>query len=150
MRDSAVEKIAEFLDTIIQLSGLRLRFDILLKPSGIFVELSGEDSSLLLGKNGELLNALEYLTNKLYAPIVPEGKYISFDCMGFRNKRADELKMMARYVAQRVRYLGKSFTFEPMPPAERRIIHLELLKEPGVRTESVGEGSSRKVVVYPT
>ncbi len=72
-----------------------------------------------------------------------------FDCAGYRDARLEELKLSARVAAQRVRETGQPFRFNPMPPRERRIVHLELNGAPGVRTSSEGSGDRRLLVVYP-
>src|SRR6185369_10242749 len=113
------------------------------------VELTGEDVPLLLGRNGELLNAMEYLANKVYGRQMPNESKICFDSEGFRQARERELQLMATHAAERVRLNKRPFSFEPMSPSERRIVHLALAEQAGVRTESHGEGEDRKVTVYP-
>lgn len=151
MQDRPVtEEIQNFVNTVIEMSGLHLEAEVAREaPELIHVELSGEDCGLLLGRNGELLNSLEYLANKVYARSISKDARITFDAAGFRSTRERELRMMAAYAAARVRSSRRPFSFEPMPPTERRILHLVLVDEPGVRTESLGEGDDRKVVVYP-
>lgn len=151
MQDRSVtEEIQEFVNTVIELSRLELEAEVVCNdPELIHVELSGNDCGMLLGRNGELLNSMEYLTNRIYGRSISKDARITFDAAGFRSKRERELRMMASYAADRVRRSRKPFSFEPMAPTERRILHLVLMDEPGVRTESIGEGDDRKVVVYP-
>lgn len=150
MQDSSVkEKLEEFVNSVVEMSGLDLEIEVVCRDSEIHVELRGSDCGMLLGRNGELLNSIEYLANKIYGRSIPKDARITFDAAGFRSARERELRMMASYAADRVRSSRKPFSFEPMPPTERRILHLVLVDEPGVRTESLGEGDSRKVVVYP-
>lgn len=143
-----VTHIEEFVDSLIELSGFELSANIQHREDSILVELSGEDVPLALGRNGELLNAFEYLANKICVKSSTEARII-FDAAGYRGKRERELQLMAEHAAERVRSSKRPFTFEPMSPGERRIVHLTLSQQTGVRTESQGEGEDRKVTVYP-
>jgi spoIIIJ-associated protein len=146
--NNAANNIDQFVDELLELSGLELSADIKTEQENITIDLTGDDVSLLLGHNGELLNAFEYLTNKIYAKRLPDARIV-FDSAGFRSRRERELQLMAKHAAERVRVSKRHFTFEPMSPGERRIVHVALTEETGVRTESQGEGEDRKVTVYP-
>jgi len=78
-----------------------------------------------------------------------EHEKISFDCMGHRKARLEELRLSARVAADKVRQSGSPYTFAPMSSRERRILHLALREENDLRTESDGEGARRSVVLYP-
>lgn len=117
--------------------------------AAIVVDFEGPDSDLLLEKNGALLDALEYVVLK--AVRVGEDLYgkISFDCRGWRDVRAEELKLTAQMAARQAVETGSPFPLAPMNPRERRIVHLALKNDAAVRTVSEGSGPSRKVVIYP-
>ncbi|MFY9225812.1 MAG: R3H domain-containing nucleic acid-binding protein [Blastocatellia bacterium] len=146
--EKIAKNLTEFMNRIIVLSQLNLSVSVDTNPSSINLEFSGEDVSFLLGHNGELLNALEYLANKNYGRFLDEDTRIVFDSADFRNMREKELRLMAKHAAERVRLTKKSFTFEPMSPNERRIVHLALSEFPDLHTESQGEGDDRKVTIY--
>jgi spoIIIJ-associated protein len=146
--EKIAKNLTEFMNRIIVLSQLNLSVSVDTNPSSINLEFSGEDVSFLLGHNGELLNALEYLANKNYGRFLDDDTRIIFDSSDFRNMREKELKMMAKHAAERVRLTKKPFTFEPMSPNERRIVHLALSEFPDLHTESQGEGDDRKVTIY--
>jgi spoIIIJ-associated protein len=78
-----------------------------------------------------------------------EHEKISFDCLGHRKARLEELRLSARVAADKVRQTGSPYTFAPMSSRERRILHLALRDEQDLRTESAGEGLRRSVVLYP-
>jgi len=78
-----------------------------------------------------------------------EHEKISFDCMGHRKARLEELRMSARVAAEKVRHSGTPYQFAPMSSRERRMLHLALRDEQDLRTESEGEGLRRSVVLYP-
>jgi spoIIIJ-associated protein len=113
------------------------------------VEFSGRDADLLLEKNGTLLDAIEYVALK--AVRLEEDLFgkITFDCDDWRSLRTEELKLTAHIAAERVLETGDPFTLNPMNPRERRIVHLALRDQPGVRTESRGTGPERQVVILP-
>ena len=147
--ETVISNLDEFVNSLIELSGLELSADIKTHQEMVTVDLSGEDVPFLLGRNGELLNAFEYIANKVYGRQLPADSKILFDSEGFRTMRERELKLMAKHAAERVRVSKKPFIFEPMSPSERRIVHLALAEISGVRTESHGEGEDRKVTVFP-
>jgi spoIIIJ-associated protein len=114
---------------------------------GCLLELDGEDASLLRSEGGELLSALEHLVNQAFGRAFPQGERIICDVQNFRATREAELRAMARHAAERVRTTRSAFTFGPMNSNERRIIHTSLAEEPDLHTESIGEGSARRLKV---
>lgn len=120
------------------------------KMRPLFVDIQGQDLSLLIGRRGETLDALQYilrliLGKELQAPIP-----VIVDIEGYRARREQTLRRLARRMADQALERKRTLSLEPMPPNERRIIHIELRDHPGVRTESVGEGDRRKVTIIPT
>ena len=121
-----------------------------LKTPKLVVEFKGRDQDLLLEHNAELLLALEHIALRwLWLDPQFYGR-IRFDSAGYRGIRIEELKLSARVAADRVRETHAPFRFNAMSSRERRILHLVLKEEPGVRSESEGAGEERQVVVYPT
>ena len=114
---------------------------------GCLLELDGEDASLLRSESGELLGALEHLVNQAFGRGLPLGERIICDVQNFRATREAELRAMARHAAERVRSTHAAFTFGPMNSNERRIIHTSLAEESDLHTESIGEGSARRLKV---
>lgn len=116
---------------------------------GLMLELHGADNGLVLGNNARVLYALEHLVNQVVHHRGGDYLKITLDCNGYRSTRVLELQLMARKAAERVRTTGVSFSLQPMPAAERRVIHLTLAEEAGIRTESSGLGLNRHVVILP-
>ena len=110
---------------------------------------SSDELGALIGRRGETLQALQYLLNVMASSRYGNDQVFGIDIEGYRRRREQSLVEMARRVAQEVRDTGDVITLEPMPAAERRIVHLALQEEPGVRTESVGQGVNRQVEVMP-
>ena len=116
---------------------------------GPVFNIEGEDSGLLIGRRGETLHIFQFLVNFLVSQRVGARTRVMVDVEGYQERRHRALRNLARRVAQRVQASGRPITLEPMPPSERRVIHLALAEHPGVTTESVGAGSGRRVVVRP-
>ena len=116
---------------------------------GPIIDLTGEDSGLLIGRRGQTLTALQFLANLIVRQELGEDVRVVLDVEHYRQRREESLKDMAGKVASRVDQTGRSITLEPMTAADRRIIHISLADHPGVSTESVGFGDDRKVTVSP-
>ena len=113
---------------------------------GPTIDIQGEDSGLLIGKRGETLQSLQFLVNRILAKQQSHPRVI-IDVERYKERRNHWLEALAMRVAERVAASGRSFTLEPMPPAERRIIHVALADHLYVTTESTGDGQRRKVTV---
>jgi spoIIIJ-associated protein len=113
------------------------------------LEVDGDDLGLLIGRRGATLAALQYMVNVMVNRKMRSRVLVSIDAEHYKRRREDALHGLARRMADRVRQTGRSVTLEPMPAAERRIVHLALAQDEQVTTGSVGEGESRKVVIYP-
>ena len=144
-----LNSVVEFTNRLLSLSGLELQATEETTDDGLRVQISGDDVPILLGHNAELLDALEYLANRVFSRVLDEEGKIVFDSGSYRARREKELRLMAEKAAERVRTTRVAFSFDPMNPNERRIIHLALAEDTSVRTESRGEGDNRKLIIYP-
>jgi spoIIIJ-associated protein len=108
-----------------------------------------EDDDLLLNHQHEGLSAMQTIVQTMWSHQIKSSLRVNLDVNGFRSRRETQLINMAKRMAERVIASGKPITLEPMPASERRIIHMTLREEPGVTTESFGEGPSRKVQIKP-
>ncbi|MCH8825574.1 MAG: protein jag [Chloroflexi bacterium] len=116
---------------------------------GPVFEIEGDDSGLLIGRRGETLRALQFLVKFIASRKLESRANILVDVEGYQARRYDSLANLAHRVAQRVASSGRSITLEPMPPNERRAVHIALADHPGVTTESTGMGDGRQVIVQP-
>lgn len=137
----------DFLNSVFDGAGLSLRSTLKETDDGCLLNIDGADTSFLLNEGGELLEALQHLVNQVFGRALPKGEHIVCDVEDFRATREAELRAMARHAADRVRATGAAFTFGPMNSNERRVIHLALADEADLHTESVGEGSARRLKV---
>jgi spoIIIJ-associated protein len=115
----------------------------------IRIEIEGPDAGRIIGKKGNVLDALQYLTARVVVRPGAARRHVIVDAEGYRARHEDQLAQMARRLAQRVATEGKVITFDPMSPRERRIVHMALRDIKGVRTESMGEEPQRRVQIIP-
>lgn len=115
----------------------------------IHIEISGPDSGRVIGKKGQVLTALQFLTHRIVNRSGLEKRHVLVDAEGYRNRRDNTLASMARRLGKQAVEQGKIITFEPMNPRDRRVVHLALAKFEGVVTKSDGEGQSRRVQIIP-
>jgi spoIIIJ-associated protein len=150
MSEDDVNLVVEFTNQVLGSSRLDLKAGADQTEDGLRIQVRGEDVALLLGHNAELLDALEYLANRVLARRSGEEAKVVFDSSGYRARREKELRLMAEKAAEKVRLSRIPFSFDPMTPNERRIIHLTLADDSSVTTESQGNGENRKVTIRPT
>lgn len=143
-------QVQEFVEELINYSSLDLRANVSGNENeDVLVEFQGFDLPLLLGHSAELLDAMQYITRRVFADQVAEGAQIDFDASGYREARQHELELMAQKAAEKVRSTRVPFVFDPMNAQDRRIIHNALVDISGVRTESEGDGQMRRVKILP-
>ncbi len=141
-------KVAQdFLDKIFSLMKLEVEIEKISKQDNTVFNIRGSDLGILIGKHGQTLDALQYLTN-LTANRDNESKVrIVLDVEDYRQRRADTLTRLASRLADNVRRRGEKVVLEPMSSNERKIIHLALQNDQRVVTYSEGEEPYRKVVI---
>jgi spoIIIJ-associated protein len=152
-RKSGVEIAREFVERL--LSDMQIEATVTLvdvENADKQINIDGKDVGALIGHHGETLDSLQYLVN-LAANQKTEGEKrdfvkITIDIEGYRAKREEALRALARRMADRVIKYKKSVMLEPMNPYERRIIHSEVQNIKGVSTNSIGSENNRKVVIY--
>ena len=150
-------RIDQFLQHVFKLAGFQLAFTVAegetphpdFENPDLMVRFTGADVDLLLGNKAELLLALEQLTMEAIGMAPEEHSRICFDANDRRILRIEELRMSAQAASERVKKTRQPFHFSPMNSRERRILHLSLRDETDVRSESVGEGPIRQVVIVP-
>jgi predicted RNA-binding protein Jag len=114
------------------------------------IEVLGADLGALIGRGGENLVALQQITSAITSRRVGRTVHVPLDIEGYRRRREEQLREIARRVASRVKASGQAVTLEPMLAYERRIVHLAVQDTPGVKTESVGVDPNRRVVISST
>jgi len=120
------------------------------EPStSVSVNIKGEDLGILIGRRGQTLSCLQYITRLILGHQMKDWVPIIIDVEGYKHRRYQALQAFARQMAEQVKTRETPFTLEPMSAYERRIIHLTLADHPDVITESIGQGEARRVVILP-
>ncbi|MEZ5308230.1 MAG: R3H domain-containing nucleic acid-binding protein [Pyrinomonadaceae bacterium] len=119
------------------------------EDEGCVLDLTGEDTALVLAENGEMLDAFETLLFQMFGRELDREHRFICDADGFRQTRKSELAAMAKFAAKNVREKGIPFTFGVLNSTERRLIHMALKEEEDLLTESVGQGRDRRLKVSP-
>ncbi len=139
----------QFIDRLIAAAGFDLRARYERQQEFLKVDLSGSDGELVLENNANLLYAMEHIVNQVMYRRGQGESRVMIDCNDYRQTRVLELQLMARKAAERVKTTHAPFSLQPMPAFERRVIHVTLAEERGIRTESSGLGTNRHVVILP-
>ncbi len=148
LESKKVKSAVQYLTKVLTALGVEnFRIDTVLNGETVFLDIVGEKLGVVIGRRGETLDALQYLT--ILASNKTEESYcrISVDCNGYRSKRKETLEQLAEKTAYRVLKQGRRITLEPMNPYERRIIHSKVAEIDGVYSSSVGDEPFRKVVI---
>jgi len=158
-RDAAAAALRKFLEDTVRAGKLQLTVSVRVlgtdgdsasaREEEVVADLDGRDKEFLLERGAEALKALEHLAYRALRLEPAFHEKIHLDCGGYRALRFEELRMTARVAAERVQASKQPFRLNPMSSRERRIVHMALKEMPGVRTESVGVGEERQVVIHP-
>ena len=128
----------------------QVTFAAVQKGEATILKVEGENVGALIGRRGETMESLSYLASLVANRQKGDYLKLGLDVAGYRNKRESDLEALARRIGAKVAKTGRPFAMEPMNPYERRLIHSAIGKMEGLRSESRGEGSDRRVVIYST
>lgn len=147
-KGNAAEK---FLADVFDAMGMQVEITSTEDEGSLNIQLEGEDMGIVIGKRGDTLDSLQYLTSLVANKGKSRDDYtrVTIDTEGYRQKREESLKALSERLANKVTKSGKKYTLEPMNPYERRIIHANLQSNEDVTTFSIGEEPYRKVVIAP-
>lgn len=137
----------EFLFDVLGKMNIEAEFDIQEDEESLLIKILGQDIGIIIGRRGETLDSLQYLTSLVVNKNREFYKRVTIDIENYRQKREDTLVKLSERLAERVIKYKKSVTLEPMNPYERRIIHSTLQNHKYIETFSVGEEPNRKVVI---
>ncbi len=154
---SSAEVGAEILTDLLQHMGLRAHVEIVQQSeleagdgeAVMVLNIVGDDLGVLIGRQNEVMSALELITRLMVNQQVHTHSGFVVDVNGYRARRAEALQKLALRMAEQALESGRTMTLEPMPPSERRIVHMTLRENPNVTTQSIGEGDHRKVTIVP-
>ncbi len=137
------DPVAQFLNKILSLIPLDIKYQIKRKNDIISLIFEGNDKHLLLRKDGALLMAFQHILNKIST------EKVQADCEFYRKRKERRIKEYAQNVANHVHETGKDEILDMMNPYERRIVHIAVNQIPGITTESIGEGFLKRIKISP-
>lgn len=151
LSEEAVKRIADraksFLHEMFEKMGLQVVIEKLTAKDRVTLQVHGEDLGVLIGKHGQTLDSIQYLTNLIANKGEEKRLYIMVDVEGYRARREHTLAQLAKRLADKVKRTRHRVQLEPMNAYERKVIHLTLQDVPHISTTSEGEGTNRHVVI---
>lgn len=146
---NSAEIASKFLNDIFVAMNLEVKVDAKMEEDTLLIELAGDNMGIVIGKRGDTLDSLQYLTSLVVNQESEDYIKVSIDTENYREKRTEALIALSKRLADKVAKNGKKFTLEPMNPYERRVIHSNLQDSETVTTYSIGSEPYRKVVIAP-
>ncbi|MDR3557383.1 MAG: RNA-binding cell elongation regulator Jag/EloR [Syntrophobacteraceae bacterium] len=143
------DKSKEVLDEILKHIDLPMVVESEAREGYGYLNIISNGSGLLIGKRGKTLNALQFLVSKIVSRQTGESVSLVVDTENYRAKREESLSELARQLSDKVKKSRRSLTTGPMSAQDRRVVHLALKDDHEVRTKSKGEGTLRRVIIYP-
>jgi spoIIIJ-associated protein len=149
--EHTVEQVKKILEGILERIPVEAEVVSSVADGAINLEIRGDGSGLLIGKRGQTLDALQFVVSKCVNKGAPSNKKVevTVDTENYRQRKTENLRETALKMSQKAKKTLKPVSFNPMPPSERRIIHLILAEDSEVYTKSYGEGPMRRIIVYP-
>ena len=144
----SLEAIQADLIRLLTLMGLPSEVQVNFEDGTVLCTIAGPHEEHLVGPEGRTLDSLQYLLRKMVATYLPDRVMLALDAGNFRERRGEELKARAIELAEQVKADGKTQAIPALNPSERRIVHMALQEDKGVRSRSVGEGLFKKVLIY--
>lgn len=147
-RVNVEESAKQFLSSMLEKMGIDTKLTVKLKQNSLYIDMTGKEMALLIGRRGQTLDSLQYLVSLVVNKDRDEYLRVILDTENYRQKRKDTLEKLAFKLANRAKKIKKDITLEPMNPYERRIIHSALQNNKFVSTRSEGDEPYRKVVIF--
>lgn len=143
------ERGAQLLRDIVGRVGIDVTVEIRMNDEGILLDLLGDASGILIGRHGQMLDALEYIVNRILLRDDEHAARVVIDSNDYRARRRAALEDLALRMAEQAKRKRRPVMLNPMPPQDRRIIHLALQDDPSLTTRSAGTGVLRRLVIIP-
>jgi len=145
--EDVVKVATEVLETLLGLMGVTGVVEVSSEEMPVSFNIEGDDLGILIGRRGQALSCLQHIVRLVVAGRLKTWLPLNIDVCGYKERRRESLQRLALRLAEQVGLRRRAITLEPMPPDERRIVHLALADHPDVVTNSIGEGEDRKVVI---
>ncbi|HEU5141406.1 MAG TPA: RNA-binding cell elongation regulator Jag/EloR [Bacillales bacterium] len=147
VKNDPVKVASDFLKEVTEQMGVTVDIEVNREDRNVIFQLSSEKIAILIGKRGNTLNALQYLTNVAANRQADGHVHFILDAENYRERREETLQQLAKRLCKRVRQTGREARLDPMPSMERKVIHVALKDEPGISTYSDGVDPHRRVVI---
>lgn len=148
-RPARVRAAADLLQNILTRMGIEAQVEGVERNGDVHLSMYTDNSGLLIGRRGQTIDALQYLVNRIVNKDASEKVRVILDTEQYQERREERLKRLAQRMAAHVKTTGQSAVMPPLNARDRRIIHLTLQEDGGVRTTSMGGGTLRKVLISP-
>ena len=146
---TVLEDAKTVLEELLRLMGINGSVEIAMGHEASKLNVVGDGLGVLIGRRGEKLASLQHIVNLMVARGEAQHHRIMVDVENYRGRREDQLRDVADRAAKRVIQTGKIIQLEAMPAVERRIVHMALVENPRIRTQSVGVEPNRRIVILP-
>jgi spoIIIJ-associated protein len=143
---SAQEQVADFVAKVVKDMGLSLEAQVETTVDGTRINLAGEGAEALLARRGEGLQALQHIVDSAFRKALGDQRLL-VDCMDFRRGKDNELRQMAKFLAEKAKNSGIEQNIGPLNAYERRLVHLAVAEVPGVTSESIGDAAVKTVTI---
>ena len=143
---SAEQHVTEFVTQVVKQMGLALEARVESTADGTRIDLQGDGAETLLARRGEGLQALQHIVDSAFRRQLGAQRLL-VDCMGFRKGKDNELKQMAKFLAEKARASGDEQSIGPLNAYERRLVHLAVAEVPDVTSESIGDAAVKTVTI---
>jgi spoIIIJ-associated protein len=146
---SLPEQIAEFVLNVVTAMGITVTVTSEVTPDGTRIDINGEEGELLVRRKGEALDALQHLVNSIWRDQHGRDGRIVVDCLDFRKGKDAELRQMTKFMIERAKMTRMPQEMGPLNSYSRRLVHLEVSLDPGVASESQGDGLVKTIIISP-
>jgi spoIIIJ-associated protein len=146
---TAQEQVVEFVAKVVKNMGLNLEAQVETTPDGTRINLAGDGAEALLARRGEGLQALQQIVDSAFRKQLGDQRLL-VDCMDFRRGKDNELRKMAKFLAEKAKTSGVEQNIGPLNAYERRLVHLAVAEVPGVTSESIGDAAVKTVTITAT
>jgi spoIIIJ-associated protein len=143
---SASSQAAEFVTKVVREMGLTLDVQVETSQDGTRIDLAGDGAEALLAKRGEGLQALQHIVDSAFRKQLGNERLL-VDCNGFRRGKDNELRLMAKFLAEKAKTTGVEQSIGPLNAYERRLVHLAVAEVPGATSESIGDAAVKTVTI---
>ena len=146
---SAEQQVTDFIIQVVKQMGLDLVATVETNADGTRINLEGEGGETLLARRGEGLQALQHIVDSAFRKQLGDQRLL-IDCMNFRRGKDNELKQMAKFLAEKAKNSGVEQSIGPLNAYERRLVHLAVAEVSGVTSESIGDAAVKTVTISAT